>query len=225
MVSTLSNENLNPRKFRFLSKSVLGVHCDRVIPPTLKYNNCFISEDSEKAETFNQYFTKQMSISNNIADLPTLPPFSHITDERLSSVDVNKADVLRYLRHINIHKSYGPDGISNHILKFCADSLYKPLTKLFNFSLLNGKYLSQWKISNVCPVFKQKGDKRDISNYRPIALLSTISKIFEKVIYKSLYEFCVLHNLLISENSGFKKNDSTVNQLIVITKMYHGVYP
>ena len=84
-----------------------------------------------------------MSISNNIADLPTLPPFSYITDERLGSVDVNEADVLRYLRHVNIHKSYGPDGISNHILKFCADSLYKPLTKLFNFALLNGKYLSQ----------------------------------------------------------------------------------
>jgi hypothetical protein len=84
-----------------------------------------------------------MSISNNIADLPTLPPFSYITDERLGSVDVNEADVLRYLRHVNIHKFYGPDGISNHILKFCADSLYKPLTKLFNFALLNGKYPSQ----------------------------------------------------------------------------------
>jgi hypothetical protein len=199
-----------------LSKSVLGVHCDRVIPP-LKYDNCFISEDSAKAETFNQYFAKQMSISNNIADLPTLPPFSHITDERLSSVDVNKADVLRYLRQVNMHKYYGPDGISNHILKFCA-----ALTKLLNFSLLNGKYLSQWKISNVCPVYKQKGDKRDISNYRPIALLST--KIFEKVIYKSLYEFCVLHNVLISENSGFKKNYSTVNQLIAFThKIYKAI--
>jgi hypothetical protein len=53
------------------------------------------------------------------------------------------------------------------------------------------------------------------------ALLSTISKIFEKVIYKYLYEFCVLHNLLISENSGFKKNDSIVNQLIAIT---HEIY-
>jgi hypothetical protein len=220
VVSSLSNENLNPRKFWSLSKSVLGVNCDWVIPP-LKYNNCFISEDIEKAETFNQYFAKQMSINNNIADLPTLPPFLYITGEWLGSVDVNEpgneADVLRYLRQVNIHKSYGLDGISNHILKFCADSLYKPLTKLFSFSLLNGKYPSQWKISNVCPVYKQKGDKRDISNYRPIVLLSTISKIFENVIYKSLYEFCVLHNLLISENSGFKKNDSTVNQLIAIT--------
>ena len=73
-----------------------------------------------------------MSISNNIADLPTLPPFSYITDERLGSVDVNEADVLKYLRHV--------DYIN---LMVCADSLYKPLTKLFNFALLNGKYPSQ----------------------------------------------------------------------------------
>ena len=42
-----------------------------------------------------------MSISNNIADLPTLPPFSYITDERLGSVDVNEADVLKCLRHVD----------------------------------------------------------------------------------------------------------------------------
>jgi hypothetical protein len=88
-----------------------------------------------------------LHVLNNIADLPTLPPFSYITDERLGSVDVNEADVLRYLRQVNIHKSYGLDGISNHILKFCA-----ALTKLLNFSLLNGKYSSQWNISNTCPV-------------------------------------------------------------------------
>jgi hypothetical protein len=60
-----------------------------------------------------------MSISNSIADLPTLPPFSHITDERLSYVDVNKADVLRYLRQVNMHKYYGPDRISNLHIKIC----------------------------------------------------------------------------------------------------------
>ena len=55
--------------------------------------------------------------------------------------------------------------------------------------------------------------------------MSTISKIFEKVIYKSLYEFCVFHSLLISENSGFKKYDSTVNQLIAITReIYKAIY-
>jgi hypothetical protein len=79
-------------------------------------------------------------------------------------------------------------------------------------------------VSNTKSDTSNREIRENISNYRPIALWSTISKIFEKVIYKSLYEFCVLHNLLISENSGFKKNDSTINQLIAIThKIYKAI--
>jgi hypothetical protein len=61
--------------------------------------------------------------------------------------------------------------------------------------------------SHVCPVYKNKCGKNEKSNYRPIALLSCISKILEKIIYKSLYEYYVSHDLLIRENSGFKMND------------------
>ena len=113
-------------------------------------------------------------------------------------------NVLKYLRKANPNKSSGPDVISNHILKFCADSLYKPLTKLLNYSLRKGVYPSYWKISNICPVYKNKGEKSEKSNYRPIALLSCMSKILEKIIYKSLYEYCVSHDLLIKENSGLR---------------------
>ena len=48
-----------------------------------------------------------------------------------------------------------------------------------------------------------------------------MSKILEKIIYKSLYEYCVSNELLISKHSGFKRNDYTVNQLIAIT---HNIY-
>ena len=61
--------------------------------------------------------------------------------------------------------------------------------------------------SHVCQVYKNKCGKSEKSNYRPIALLSCMSKILEKIIYKSLYEYCASHELLIRENSGFKMND------------------
>ena len=48
-----------------------------------------------------------------------------------------------------------------------------------------------------------------------------MSNILEKIIYKSLYEYCVSHELLISENSRFKRNDSTINQLLAIN---HNIY-
>ena len=61
--------------------------------------------------------------------------------------------------------------------------------------------------SHVCPVYKNKCGKSEKSNYRPISLLSCMSKILEKIIYKSLYEYCVSHELLVRETSGLKRND------------------
>ncbi|CAC5424938.1 unnamed protein product [Mytilus coruscus] len=156
-------ENLNPRKFWSLSKSVLGYNSDRAIPP-LKDNMNLISDDLEKAELLNCYFSAQMHLGQHENDLPALPPLSFLTVERLQEIVAVEQDVLKYLRQSNPHKSCGPDGISNHILKYCAQSLHKPLTKLFNFSLRSGVYPSLWKVSNVCPVYKNKGDKNIMSN-------------------------------------------------------------
>ena len=84
-------------------------------------------------------------------------------------------------------------------------------------SLETGIFPSQWKQANVCPVFK-KDNKSDKTNYRPISLLSSSSKILEKIVYKRLYEYLMDNYLLIEQNSGFKRKDSTVNQLL---KMVH----
>ena len=84
-----------------------------------------------------------------------------------------------------------------------------------------GSAASCWKMSDICPVYKNKGVKSEKSNYRPIALLSCMSNILEIIIYKSLYEYCVSHELLISENSRFKRNNSTINQLLA---MNHNIY-
>ncbi|VDI03568.1 Hypothetical predicted protein [Mytilus galloprovincialis] len=159
IIRSFSRENLNPRKFWSLSKSVLGYNSDRTIPP-LKDNMNLISDDLEKAELLNCYFSAQMHLGQHENDLPALPPLSFLTVERLQEIVAVEEDVLKYLRQSNPHKSCGPDGISNHILKYCAHSLYKPLTKLFNFSLHSGVYPSLWKVSNnVCPVYKIKAIK------------------------------------------------------------------
>ena len=91
---------------------------------------------------------------------------------------------------------------------------------LFNTSLDSGTFPKLWQLTHVCPVYK-KGDKSDKTNYRPISLLSNTSKILEKIVYKRLYEYMTGNNLLIEQNSGFKRNDSTVNQLL---KIVHQIY-
>ena len=78
----------------------------------------------------------------------------------------------------------------------------------------------EWKEANIIPVHK-KGDKQLITNYRPVSLLPICGKVFEKIIFNSLFVYLNNNNLLNSNQSGFRPGDSCVNQLISIT---HDIY-
>ena len=78
----------------------------------------------------------------------------------------------------------------------------------------------QWKLANVIPLYKKK-DPNHIENYRPVSLLSNIGKVLERVIFNRLYSHCKENNLLTWHNSGFKKCDSTINQLTYIVHELH----
>ena len=77
-----------------------------------------------------------------------------------------------------------------------------------------------WKKSNICPIHK-KGDKQVINNYRPVSLLPICGKVFERLIFNSVYEYLEEHKLLSADQSGFRANDSCVNQLLSIV---HNIY-
>ena len=72
---------------------------------------------------------------------------------------------------------------------------------------------------SVVPVFK-KGDPKIVNNYRPISLLSIISKVFEKCVYKYIHNFINNNNLLSQHQSGFRKGDSTINQLLYLSHQF-----
>ena len=102
------------------------------------------------------------------------------------------------------------------MLKICDSSIIKPLVIIFNTSLKSGIFPSAWKKANIIPIHK-KGDKMDIKNYRPISLLPICGKLFEKVIYNSLYKYYESNHILNVNQSGFRSGDSCINQLISIT--------
>ena len=78
----------------------------------------------------------------------------------------------------------------------------------------------KWKMSNVCPIHKKDAKNRK-ENYRPISLLPILSKIFDKVIFDSHYDYFIHNDLLTPCQSGFIKGDSCVNQLLAITHEIH----
>jgi hypothetical protein len=105
----------------------------------------------------------------------------------------------KYSTHLEIEKiilnlknssASGYDGISCKILKSCAKTISLSLAHIFNSSLAKDIFPSRIKYSTTKPVHK-KGKKECISNYRPISLLPSFSKIFEKLIYNRLYHHCI----------------------------------
>ena len=121
------------------------------------------------------------------------------------------------IQNLDISKACGYDNISNRVLKLCADGIYKPLTRrLINLSFSTGQYPTGWKLANVIPLYK-KDDRLSKSNYRPISLLPSISKICEKVAFMDLYKFLDNTGFFYRFQSGFRPGDSTVMQLIYIT--------
>ena len=100
--------------------------------------------------------------------------------------------------------------------KLCGESVYKPLNFIFKSYLETGQFPSDWKKVNVVPVFK-KGNKQLLKNYCPISLLPIIGKIFEKLLYDQMLEFFTRNDLVSQNQSGFKPDDSFINQLLAIT--------
>ena len=84
-------------------------------------------------------------------------------------------------------------------------NIAEPLSILINLSFEKAFYIGNMKISKVIPVYKDKGNILDSSNYRPISLLSNINKIIEKLMYERLYSFLTLHNSIYINQHGFRK--------------------
>ena len=124
--------------------------------------------------------------------------------------------IFKILSGLNISKASGPDDISNRVLRESAISLAELLNRLLNLSFSLGVFPSSWKIANAVSIHK-KDDRQQIKNYRPVSLLSKISKVMERIVHNALYSYCTKYKLLTDKNSGFKANDSTVNQLLIIS--------
>ena len=110
------------------------------------------------------------------------------------------------------NKASGPNSIPTKILKLFKKEFSKPLINIINLSFNQGIFPNLLKIANVIPIHK-KGDKLDCNNYRPISLLSNISKIFENCMHTRLTNFLRINKLLFSHQFGFRNGYSTNHAL------------
>ena len=190
---------------------------------TLKNNsNTEISHDIDKANFINSYFT---SIGENLSQKHSIPDdldmLNHIY--RISpttySTEISITQIAKDLEKVKAKKAPGPDGISSKVLSLIKSSAADSLFTVFHKSSSLNKFPDIWKQAKITPVYK-KGSFSDISNYRPISLLSIPGKLLENQIYSIIDSHLQACNLLSEHQWGFRKGLSTEDLLLVMTEKW-----
>ena len=182
--------------------------------PTLFIDDQPVHSAKDKATALNSHF-KSVFTEENLSTVPTMD--IHIDVPNMPDISISESGIYHLLTTLDKHKASGPERISPYILKHCADEITPILHVIFNQSLLTSSLPNDWLKANICPVYK-KGNRSNVTNYRPISLTSICAKIMEHIIYHSIMDHLNQNNILIENQHGFRANHSCVTQLITLTE-------
>ena len=198
----------NPKLFWSYHKAI---HSNKQQSTIITHGDIIATTNREKVNLFNSYFSAGFQPKSD----RTCFEFSDASETvmQISEIQLETNEVYECLRTLHTTKACGPDEIPARILKECASEISPSLRSLFNTSLKVGKVPDEWKKSNVTPVHK-KDSRENVSNYRPISLLSIISKVMERCIHNRVYP--ILSALINKTQHGFLKKRSCVTQLLSV---------
>ena len=221
----------NKRKYDFYNKKFNDCKSDTkkvwsLINDVLgrkKRNSLLTFPSHDASHNFNKYFT-------SIA--------AKLVSENYPNSSGCDSSFRRYLNEVNVHVEFTDSefelddlnnfilGLNNNkstyyspkVLKSVMNSISPTILKLFNRCYNDGFFPYDLKTAKVLPFFKKKGDINEISNYRPISLLSIFSKLFEKLVHKRLYSYFDENNIITENQYGFRALHSTSHALINATE-------
>lgn len=180
------------------------------IPNELSYNNSTSSSGPEKANLFAEFFSSVYSKKSNV--IPDNLLSTNIFN--ISNCTISISEIYSKLNSLDIYKGPGPDGIPPILLKQCSFILSRPLCIIFNLSLKTGIFPQLWKASYITPIHKS-GDIGNITNYRPICVISAIPKLFESLVTDFLTP--QIDSTIIDQQFGFRSGRSTELNLLSYT--------
>ena len=187
----------------------------RDIPEKIIYKDKTLTNEQDIADSFNSFFANVgTQLSSSFEQSDSIPSFETYLDCNTRSdpnfyfTPVDEDLVLTLITNLPNKTSSGIDNISNKLLKQIKHIIVQPLTLIINQSLTSGIYPDKFKISKITPLHK-KDDRTVISNYRPISLLPTISKIIERIMHSQLYAYFNENNPIAEQQYGFRSHHST----------------
>ena len=205
---------VNPRDTKKFWKTIKSLNKASQSIPTLSHNGVTTSEDVAKANMLNSFFSTCFNSSHAPLSASNVRQFAttECPEELLCTVE----QVEHLLGSLDTTKATGPDGVSATVLKHTAPYIAPSVTKLFNLSIRSGQVPTNWKRSLVVPVPKSS-DRSSPANYRPISLLSILSKTLERHIHFLIATHLPNNQLLSNQQWGFLPGKGTVTALLSTT--------
>ena len=187
----LADNQLSSKKWWGIINSISG-RTGKSETPIIVQNGISYESSHEKAEVFCQTFSEKCKLPN-ADDQP--PDVTQFPTTRLDNIIFKPKYIKKILQKLDTDKASGPDMIPAIVLKMCCAELASPLCRLFQLCYAQGVFPKQWKIAQVIPIHKRHS-KADPANYRPISLLSVISKVMETTIHDQVQRYLHRNNMI-----------------------------
>jgi hypothetical protein len=209
----------NPKKIWQTLNEILGKTKQKEQLSQININAIPESDPTKIADHFNSFFTSiGKKISNDVQNV-AVQPEDYINYGRdipeMMLGNTTHEHILKTIRKFKLKPSCDIHGVSTKMVKFIGPEIAKPLAHVFNLSLMSGTFPEMLKQCRVIPIFKS-GSHLECDNYRPISLLSSISKILEKIVAEKLLFHLTSNELLYTHQYGFIPNRSSEQNLLHI---------
>ena len=185
---SITFQKLGSRDFWRIANSVLNTG-KSTIPPLFNGPEV-LSSSSDKAKLFAENFSLNSNLDDSGVSLPVFPSRTNL---KLHNISVTPKMARKVVMNLDLSKACGPDCIPVVVLKNC------------------------WKVSSVVPVFKNVGERSTAKNYRPVSLLSVVSKVFEKLVNNRIVDHLEKCGLFSDFQYRFRSCRSTADLLAVVS--------
>ena len=204
----------------------------QILPNSFTEKDQIISDPKQISNKFNSFFTTiGQKLEQEISDIPNIDSQYDLNNQHMkylttpsvtefSFFPVSETRLYKAVSSLKSKWSYGDSVISNNLLKRIYPIIAEPFRKLINLSLSTGFVPSQLTLAKIIPIHKG-GDAKLYTNYRPIAMVSSLSKLLEKVVSTQLNDFLYATNALSPFQFGFREKHSVSHPLLLFSEFAH----
>ena len=221
--SAITDRNSNLREiWKFIKTVILSKSSTSLNPTELNVDDRTVENANEIALTFNNHFVEiGRSIAQSIrhsSEVNFKMFLKKIVSQTIVLDPPQPVEIFNAINSLNPHKATGYHNISSYFLRIENKILSPVLSLFFECVFELGVFPQIFKTAKVIPIHKS-GNKKLVSNYRPTSLLSSLSKVLNKLIKHRLVNFFNKHNVLYDYRCGFRKKHSVIHALLDVTTL------